>query len=818
MNRAFNPEKLEKQQIDSQRSHSLAIANEEHDIGAEQHQLQPPPLQLKIENQIAGSDSEADAEEVQLKKGQFSISAPEDPNNNKDGQREGNNSFQLKAQENNTGLPGHLKSGIEDLSGFSMDDVNVHYNSDKPAQLQAHAYAQGSDIHIGPGQEEHLPHEAWHVVQQKQGRVQPTTQLKGQFQINDDQGLEKEADEMGEKATNFSQNKNLLTKGYKYSPIHTNVAQCILISSENFREENYLTGSELEIDLLWNGELGQDGNEQDVDNHEGDNEDNTVQEDLNNLSQDEILESIASYLEQYEGAQGNDEKLQLIGLMDKYLSKWFDLESQNKAFMSGKVNTNRMVVLHKQLEKEHAEIVNATKDDENFIPFNLDNLEEGETAESIKSLWRQIVNNEGKIKLGGTAEYQQATLGRIVHMLETPIGRTMLKFLNSPRPDLENDQDDIRTNIYITNLIASLPEEIRGGIDISVSQSQPLNEAASKIVRTENPDQNEIEIGNTSEYLEATLGNQRSIKVGDDSYNMGAGTGAVVFVEGENVIGHPSAQYHELFTPSFVTLAHELGHSVNQKAGASPIDQGNVLNTLSQNDHPVMTNTFLWSDPEEYININNVENSIRDQAGLGGQRISHKGSALVNSVANSGSPIVQQRLHNITARLQHLIDMGHPQHSTRAQMILTALGERDQSNDEMPYRWQYLLSNKIYEKTINQIDGLEVQITPQSVLRTRVELLAGAMEGVNTNLRRAEETLAGLNRRNRRENQLTLDSLRQRTNFYLNLLYQLQANQTLQDNYLGDNAQSSGNFRNLHRTISDFGTEIYNFKERIRNL
>ena len=45
-----------------------------------------------------------------------------------------------------------------------MDDVNVHYNSNKPAQLQAHAYAQGTDIHLGPGQEKHLPHEAWHVV------------------------------------------------------------------------------------------------------------------------------------------------------------------------------------------------------------------------------------------------------------------------------------------------------------------------------------------------------------------------------------------------------------------------------------------------------------------------------------------------------------------------------------------------------------------------------------------------------------------------------------------------------------------------------
>ena len=97
-------------------------------------------------------------------------------------------------------LPDNVKHGVESLSGISMDDVKVHYNSAKPAQLNAHAYAQGTDIHIASGQEKHLPHEAWHVVQQKQGRVQPTTMMKAKVPINDDAGLEKEADVMGARA------------------------------------------------------------------------------------------------------------------------------------------------------------------------------------------------------------------------------------------------------------------------------------------------------------------------------------------------------------------------------------------------------------------------------------------------------------------------------------------------------------------------------------------------------------------------------------------------------------------------------------------
>lgn len=96
-------------------------------------------------------------------------------------------------------LPVQLQSGVEQLSGISMNDVQVHYNSPKPVQLQALAYTQGSNIYVGPGEERHLAHEAWHVVQQKQGRVAPTTQFKGQS-INADRSLEHEADVMGARA------------------------------------------------------------------------------------------------------------------------------------------------------------------------------------------------------------------------------------------------------------------------------------------------------------------------------------------------------------------------------------------------------------------------------------------------------------------------------------------------------------------------------------------------------------------------------------------------------------------------------------------
>jgi hypothetical protein len=101
---------------------------------------------------------------------------------------------------NNTGMPDSMKSSMENMSGMDLSDVKVHKNSEKPKSMGALAYAQGTDIHVAPGQEQHLGHEAWHVVQQKQGRVKPTLQLKGGVPVNDDSALEQEADIMGARA------------------------------------------------------------------------------------------------------------------------------------------------------------------------------------------------------------------------------------------------------------------------------------------------------------------------------------------------------------------------------------------------------------------------------------------------------------------------------------------------------------------------------------------------------------------------------------------------------------------------------------------
>lgn len=99
----------------------------------------------------------------------------------------------VRLGQNNTGIPIGMQRRFETFSGFSFDDVKVHYNSDKPAQLQALAYTQGNRVYMASGQEKHLEHELGHVVQQKAGRIHATEQ-RGSLPVNTSAALEAQAD------------------------------------------------------------------------------------------------------------------------------------------------------------------------------------------------------------------------------------------------------------------------------------------------------------------------------------------------------------------------------------------------------------------------------------------------------------------------------------------------------------------------------------------------------------------------------------------------------------------------------------------------
>lgn len=153
-------------------------------------------------------------------------------------------SEQSKPADAGKPLSDSLREKFERKSGVPLDDVRVHYNSDKPEQLGAEAYAQGNEIHIGPGNEQDLEHEVGHVVQQKQGLVHKSKHTDYISIVNDD-ALEAQATE------------KIIHRGPVKSILDPSVIQCCgrkrLRSSSRYSdtehsEEECLTDDEREDD------------------------------------------------------------------------------------------------------------------------------------------------------------------------------------------------------------------------------------------------------------------------------------------------------------------------------------------------------------------------------------------------------------------------------------------------------------------------------------------------------------------------------------------------------------------------------------------
>lgn len=94
-----------------------------------------------------------------------------------------------------------LVKGFAATTGHDVSNVNIETNSSDPGKVGAHAYAQGNTVKVAPGQEKHIPHEIGHVVQQREGMVKANTSVNG-MPVNDDPGLEKHADKLGDAAVN----------------------------------------------------------------------------------------------------------------------------------------------------------------------------------------------------------------------------------------------------------------------------------------------------------------------------------------------------------------------------------------------------------------------------------------------------------------------------------------------------------------------------------------------------------------------------------------------------------------------------------------
>jgi hypothetical protein len=108
----------------------------------------------------------------------------------------------------NDALPDQLQQSLETSFNHDFSNVHIQKDSERARELQALAFTEGEAIHFAPGQfnpgssagKNLIGHEFAHVVQQRSGVVQPTAIMGKGIALNDDRGLEAEADALGKKA------------------------------------------------------------------------------------------------------------------------------------------------------------------------------------------------------------------------------------------------------------------------------------------------------------------------------------------------------------------------------------------------------------------------------------------------------------------------------------------------------------------------------------------------------------------------------------------------------------------------------------------
>lgn len=526
---------------------------------------------------------------------------------------------QKKAGTN--GLPDNLKTSMESLSGYSLDDVKVHYNSDKPAQLQAHAYAQGTDIHVAPGREKHLPHEAWHVVQQKQGRVKPTAQLKEKVPVNDDPQLEREADVMGTRANFhaipvFHGAQGLKTGFSGTFPVQRALDNRIL---KDYSRDKRLVG--------------------------------------------EVARAMQAYNQGLK-SKSEKEKLNELNTIMQMVYRWFD---ENKG---GDLNDHtqgpKMKQVLNDLQAEHIRVVTSSVkkggDDSDPPVANFDSLPENMQVK-VKNIWKDLVNGTGNIvitekqtykpKDGGDEEekrhkgFRFEALAAFARLLESEFGRDLLIRTNrntgqqktiTIRPGNAMGEDNIPSEEFVAKAqtmdsaelqevdVKALLGNKKKGSNAWKKVMAPLNKLPVLNIPKDATPEERIQLIHDAPKIFAGKGGYRiKSETGWKYFKFNKGTGSeIVFTRDiKDSTNHFTSRFidkdgNETIVPVFVTLAHELGHALH-------FLEGNAVGSVTESLGSIVApgeNFSNWSNLEEFHTIKGVENSVRKDTGMT-DRFSH---------------------------------------------------------------------------------------------------------------------------------------------------------------------------------------------------
>jgi hypothetical protein len=338
-----------------------------------------------------------------------------------------------------------------------------------------------------------------------------------------------------------------------------------------------------------------------------------------------------------------------LRLLKRAIVQCMDRISNTTLELSDDPIAQRLHTLHNEVEAEHRPLVDTMVNNPGLInqvtPFKTTGLNPGQIA-AAKAEWTSMMNSAGKIKLVGDAAHQQKVRSWITQLMDTAHGRAILGNLNTPNAGRGATALDEMSHTFIGQNPGQLPGTVTGHLNYNPAmqpapvdpQAQPLKpvNTTQLAARGGGLAANYNAVANPDQFVNEVLAGSAGVAMNGAEYDFNAvGSGSFVNMEesGAHVptvsgrdkpLGPGNAPAKpEVYMPDWVLLGHELGHSVNMRAGSATnanIGVGNpTMDAFAAQWSglaPGPRTQNWYGGSEEYINILGTENRLRAQGGL----------------------------------------------------------------------------------------------------------------------------------------------------------------------------------------------------------
>ncbi len=338
------------------------------------------------------------------------------------------------------------------------------------------------------------------------------------------------------------------------------------------------------------------------------------------------------------------DRIEKLNAISKYVYAWYAAQdTKDLTSLTGGV-ADGVRKLEESISKHHQNAV------ENLLKTappgsktpNIGNVageKEPTARERALLLLQEIAGGKGPIKITGSDAFVKKAQSMLYRIMESPTGLMLLESIAAKggvdRPVVIGEGEppsELKGHLSEASPTESkaLPQVTQVGGEEEQGSKQTLAKTLTNMTKLDAPPENDDEYGAVTgpgDIHAAVMGGMKGIKVanGDDTdyYQWAKGAAgvyvALVFKKAEETQDNVNQRGKSVYTPEFVTLAHELGHALNILAGSSAMSCEQIF-AMFAGDVGTFENRSAtgknWTDAEEFATITFVENRLRAELGL----------------------------------------------------------------------------------------------------------------------------------------------------------------------------------------------------------